>query len=169
MAVLWILDGRNWSPWPLAGAVGLSGVAEGPVICDPAGAAAVIVPTASGKPGWLLMCVKDRAVAVNGDAVALGVCVLQDRDTIRLGGNEPVIFSVETLPEIVAYPGTLKPVPCARCGSLISPGERAVQCGRCGAWHHESEGWACWTYAGECKCGQPTALDGNYAWTPEGL
>ena len=168
MAVLWIQDERqNWMPHPLGEQAFELAPEMRPEPPALAGGAAFLAPL--DKKSWLLLC--GLQVAVNGDPVVLGIRALQDRDTIRVAQSGPVIFSLETLPQVVAYPATLKPVSCARCGEPVAPGDLAVQCPHCATWYHQKteHEYQCWTYAAQCTCGHATALDGSYNWSPEGL
>jgi hypothetical protein len=107
--------------------------------------------------------------------VTAGLCVLGDRDEIRMGG-ELRYFSTETLASVEAFPGAERAVFCGRCRQKIEAGTPAVCCPGCGIWYHqdesanlaESERLPCWTYSEKCAfCGHPTALDTVFAWTPE--
>jgi len=81
-----------------------------------------------------------------------------------------MFFSTELLAGVTPYPGSERPILCARCKAEIATASPAVRCPRCGAWHHQSDELPCWTYAERCSvCDQPTALDAGFAWTPEEL
>lgn len=124
-----------------------------------------------GSEAWALMAGTGATlVRVNGFPLqALGVRVLADRDEIRVADLPRLYFSTERLARVVPFPGTDKPVKCARCKRVIEPGAPAVRCPQCGVWYHQSDEWPGWTYAPVCAvCGQPTALDeATYRWTPE--
>jgi len=127
---------------------------------------------------WVLMAGNGAGVRVNGEPVWLGLCVLRDRDEITLPGAEPdgthrCFFSTERLARVEPFPGApAGPVYCARCKLPINRGDLAVQCSNpeCGAWHHQSDEFPCWTYHTKCAlCNQATELDAGYRWTPEEL
>jgi hypothetical protein len=80
-------------------------------------------------------------------------------------------FSTEELAQIVSFPGLAQTAFCPRCKQKVEPGDPAVVCPHCHAWHHQSEKYPCWTYGATCALCQvqSTALDAGYAWTPEKL
>jgi hypothetical protein len=104
---------------------------------------------------------------VNSRTLPAGLCVLANRDEIRIG-DEVQFFSTETQAEVVPFPGSVRAVYCARCRQQIEVSLPAVCCPNCGIWHHQSAELPCWTYAEKCAfCGQPTTLDSGFTWTPE--
>ncbi len=131
-----------------------------------------IVPYADGgrAAGWALVAASDSPVRLNGRSMLLGIHALRDRDEVVLGAHR-VFFSTEELARAVPFPGLAQPAFCPRCKQKIEPGDLAVSCPRCRAWHHQTHTYPCWTYAPSCALcqGQSTALDAGYAWTPEEL
>jgi hypothetical protein len=170
MSLIWTHCEQNrcWQPFPLNGEiVGITGDPREPVVRGKAGAV-IIVPGPLGGAAWALLCSPGVEVFVNGDPVVLGIRMLMDRDSIRLRGGECVFFSTESLARIVPYSGA-RAIPCARCKTDIAPGTLAVRC-QCGAWHHQEGALACFTYDQKCaNCDRPTAMNGGYLWSPEGL
>jgi len=123
-------------------------------------------PTAEGAV-WIL--IGPPTVRVNGSALDAGIRVLRDRDELRTGGSR-TFFSTESLPVIVPFPDSERPTFCPRCKLVIAAGTPAVCCPQFNVWHHQSDEFPCWTYAERCAlCDQPTALDGDFRWTPEEL
>ena len=133
--------------------------------------AVFLVPCKSegeGQPVWVLIAGWEREVAVNGIPLKTGLRVLADRDEIRLGGQEPMYFSAESLATVTIFAGAERPVYCGRCRQELRAGDACVRCPRCGVYYHQTEEFPCWTYAERCAfCPQPTALDTGLAWTPE--
>lgn len=140
------------------------------------GQTAVLIRTnRGGSMVWALITSAETDIRVNSRSVPAGLCVLADRDEIRMGGAVRY-FSTETLAAVEAFPGAERAVFCGRCRQRIEPGTPAVCCAGCGIWYHqdesanlaESERLPCWTYSGKCAfCGHPTALDTGFSWTPE--
>ena len=128
---------------------------------------------AGGRDRWLLYASGQAPVSINGMNLDLGMRRLGDKDQIRVGASA-MFFSTEELPRVVPFPGIGKPCICPRCKQPIVEGTPAVQCPKCGIWHHqcpETE-LPCWTYGKNCAaalCDYPTAMDGNLQWAPEGL
>ena len=114
------------------------------------------------------------AVRVNGMPLDLGIHVLRDRDELRVG-NTRAFFSAESLAVVEPFPGSERPTLCPRCKLEIEAGKAAVRCPKCRVWHHQCPGepdkLGCWLYSEKCAadCGQPTALDAGFRWTPEDL
>ncbi len=170
MAVLWIHHEREqgWCPVPLNGVAVALGEASPPPGAAGVDAPVLMLSVADGAESVLMSGV-GAAPSINGDPLALGIRVLRDHDAIRIGSSDSMFFTTESLAQVVPFPEP-RPVPCARCKTDITPGSPAVKCPKCGAWHHQGEELSCWTYAEKCAgCDQPTAMDGQYAWTPEGL
>lgn len=122
--------------------------------------------TATGK-GWLLLAEPEVRVRINGVKIPGLVRVLTDQDEISIGGGR-MYFSSERLAAAVPHHGAS--VVCPRCKQAVKEGDLSVKCPGCGAVHHQSEDFPCWTYADTCTlCPRPTALDCGYQWTPEDL
>jgi hypothetical protein len=120
------------------------------------------------KNFWTLIVSRDQTARVNGDAVALGICALRDRDTIELDGEDQFYFSTDSPPFIASYPGNT-PVPCARCSTDIRPGDLSVRCPKCGAYLHQRQDLECWLQFDECICRHSTAMNEEKCWSPEGI
>lgn len=121
--------------------------------------------------GWSLLVAPRCEVRVNGEAVPTGLRLVEDRDEIRVG-REGVraYFSTELLACVEPLPGGDRELFCGRCKQAIAEGADSVRCPACGVWHHQDEELPCWLYAEACSlCDQPTVLDGQFRWTPEGL
>ena len=119
---------------------------------------------------WLLLSSEPGRVAVNGMPLHVGIRALSDRDEIAQRGMERVYFSVEKLARVEPCAAAVTDLRCARCRTSVEPGGPAVVCPGCGLIHHETPDKPCWTYVATCaSCDQPTALDGCFRWTPEGL
>ncbi len=130
----------------------------------------LLVPTSGARQaGWAILVGPGRAVWINGQRIDLGLCVLDDRDHIRIGQREGFFFSAEKPNETVSFPGSDHEVICPRCKAPIEAGEEAVCCPGCGVWHHQSETRPCWIY--DKTCGychkQPTELDAGLQWVPQ--
>jgi hypothetical protein len=178
MAHFWIRnDTGEWGIESLAGecylslsaglAMRFSPPASGPGFDD-----ILILPPdpASGWPSWSLLGGRKESLRVNGHSQVLGIRALRDRDEISVAG-ERCFFSTEELARVVSFPGLAQPGCCPRCKQKVEPGQSAVACPRCRAWHHQSEKFPCWTYEPVCALCQlqATALDAGYSWTPEML
>ncbi len=149
------LDEREWSRRPLDSDTTVVRDARLLRAATPDGECWVVVGAAS--------------VRVNGDALGTGIAVLRDRDELFVAGVR-VYFSAETLAVVAAFPGGEGAVLCARCTTPMVAGAPAVRCPDCGAWQHQTDELPCWIYAERCaRCPRATALDADYAWTPEGL
>ena len=121
---------------------------------------------------WLVMSARHAAVRLNGVRLLTGFRVLADRDELYVDGVGRAFFSTERLAQVEPFPSADRPVGCARCrGLLMVAGSPAVQCPLCRVWMHQSDEYPCWSHSDRCvaPCPQPTALAGQYRWTPEGL
>jgi hypothetical protein len=173
MSRVWRHDeNAGWNPTLLAARNRLR-VVDGTVRIDAhaAGDTAIVRHGAGRAEHWVLLAPPHTGVWVNGSSVPLGIRDLQDRDEVRLAGAEPVYFSTERLARVEPYPGgETKPALCPRCKQRIEPGSPATCCPQCQAWFHQSDEFGCWLYAETCcQCGQATALNAGYRWTPEEL
>jgi hypothetical protein len=124
------------------------------------------------ESAWALIAPPGTDVRVSSHPVRAGICILADRDSIRLSGAAPAYFSTEELARVEPFPHVEEPHYCPRCKLEIVAGGATVRCPACGVWHHEDAAAErrCWTYAARCAlCEQPTALDVGYRWTPESL
>ena len=116
----------------------------------------------------VLLAAAGADVWVNGERVGLGIRVLRDRDGIRVGRFGNFFYSSERLARVERFSGT-PGVACARCKDEIRGGD-VVRCPKCGAIHHQTGEYLCWTHVEKCAlCEQGTGLDGVYQWMPEGL
>ena len=130
-----------------------------PVVCVPA-----------PDDAWLLITQPGMEVRVNGNRLHLGVRLLRDKDHIHLGMLRHYFFSTEQLAAVTSCPESERPVFCPRCKLPLITGRPSVQCPACATRHHQDDEKPCWTYAQTCAvCGQPTALDMGFQWTPENL
>lgn len=125
---------------------------------------------ADASQSWTLLAGRDAMVCVNGEALTLGIRALRHGDEIAVAGRR-CFFSLEELAGVVAFPGLAQSASCPRCKQKLEPGEPAVACPHCHAWHHQSEEFPCWTYDATCALCQlqSTDLDAGYSWTPEQL
>lgn len=132
---------------------------------------ALVLPCvrAAGGDTFALLARPALSLRVNGVPLQTGIRVLRDRDSIQLTDRPPIYFSSQRLPVIEPLPESDEPRFCPRCKSLIEAGTPAVRCVACGSWYHQSDEFPCYTYAESCVCGYPTALDGDYRWTPHEL
>ena len=122
----------------------------------------------AGSHVWALAVPSNDRVRVNGRAVLAGLCVLGDRDEIRTSSGARYFFSTESLAGVETFPAKDRAVFCGCCRQKIDPGSPAVRCPGCGIWYNQSAELPCWTYADKCTfCGQQTALDAGFKWTPE--
>ena len=177
MAHVWLTNAvGEWGIHPLAGECCLVAAEEGEARFEPP-ASRIDQPhlwfvpegTAGGPVSWALLASPNARPLLNGLALRLGMRLLRDRDQISVGGRH-YFFSSEELARVVPFPGLAQPAHCPRCKRIIEPGDAAVACPQCRAWHHQSK-FPCWTYEGTCALcqRQPTALDTGFAWTPENL
>ena len=117
---------------------------------------------------WALISPIRSMIRVNGRSVP-GVRVLADRDELFVPLRGRLFFSTERLAGVESFegrPGTC----CPLCKLAIDVGTPAVRCPGCGVYHHQNERRACWGRRDTCIiCRHPTALDGNYRWTPRDL
>jgi len=124
----------------------------------------------AGRTEWHLVAHRDSGILVNGLPLLAGVRTLLDRDEIRIPRLGPLFFSTERLARVEPLPETSQDAHCPRCRQAVTPGTAAVRCPSCEVWHHSSEELPCWAYAETCAmCGQSTAFDTGYQWTPEDL
>ncbi len=174
MAHFWIFDpATGWAVRALDEGLALAGCTKGRarVTQEQRGSADVRVFRCQGvEEVWVLIASCNAVVRVNGLLMNPGLRVLADRDEIVQAGRAAIFFSTEQLPRMEAFQDTGKAVVCPRCKQGIASGDLAVQCPQCRVWHHQSADLNCWTYSTRCAlCDHPTALDGGYRWTPEGL
>ena len=173
---------------PDASAGGLAGPTPD-AVCGPAGPCGeecegiLVLPTAVAGNEWAAVAGPSQDLRVNGQASALGLRVLSDRDELSAsaapGESAHWYFSSEEVVAVTAFPGSEHLTRCPRCKKAVEAGMPAVRCPnpQCGAWHHQiSAGHPthgereCWTYAPKCAlCSQTTALDAGFRWTPEEL
>lgn len=117
---------------------------------------------------WAVVVGSRRSVQVGGRPLALGLCVLSDRDEVRIEGVGTIFFSTETLAHIEPFPSADHECCCPRCTLEIKAETQAVRCPNCGVWHHQSGERDCWSYAPSCAmCTHGTALDAGFRWAPE--
>ena len=118
---------------------------------------------------WVVVASHDAPLRVNGIPLgAAGARVLNDRDEISIPGMGSAYYSAEALAQVVAFPGSERPVFCGRCRQAIQPGSPAVRCPGCQIWYDQSQEFPCWQYSATCAfCSQPTALDTGFNWVPE--
>ena len=183
MAHLWTQSDGEWSAHRLDGgrfdlaADSIPKPGQAPVAASSGKAALLIPADAGGTKVWALITSANSDIRVNSRPVPAGLCVLADRDEIRMGG-EVRYFSTESLAAVEKFPGSDRPVFCGRCRRPIAAGTPAVRCPGpgCQIWYHEdksaslaeSERLPCWTYTENCTfCGHPTALGTGFACTPE--
>jgi len=173
MAHLWIRGEGGWGAQKLDGAeFNLAAFASRQTPKDernarPGKVARLVRADAAGSRAWALIASRDSDVHVNSRVVPAGLCVLDDRDEIRIGG-EVQYFSTETPVTVEEFTASDRPVFCGRCRQKIEPGSPAVCCPSCGVWYNQSADLPCWTYSDKCTfCGHPTALDSGFAWIPE--
>jgi hypothetical protein len=139
------------------------------------GAAAVVRRCRPDGDVWAVMAPSDVVVRVNGWPLSLGLCVLRDKDEIRLGDARPCFFSTERLARVETMAEPSSPACCPRCTLPIVGGTLGVRCPRCGVLHHQTDELPCW-YGDEderfttcANCDQPVTLGTEYQWTPDGL
>lgn len=131
------------------------------------GMARLVGTDVDGSRQWALIASTNADVRVNSGVVDGGLCVLADRDEIRIG-DTAMYFSTESLATVEPFPGAERPVYCGRCRQLIDIGAPAVRCPGCGVWYNQSAELPCWTYSEKCVfCPTLTALDAEFAWSPE--
>lgn len=137
---------------------------------------AVLRPWQCGEQHkWVALSSSQAAgIYINSFAISgPGIHVMKDRDEILLRDGRRLFFTTEQLPRIVSFPGSDRPVNCARCKKPIDKGMEAVCCpnSKCAAWHHNTEKYPCWQYHEFCAlCDQQTRLgNAKYAWSPEDL
>ena len=176
MANLWNLeDDDRWTPTALHSVAILDGgtinFVERSRVAALSGEV-LLLPSAFNTQAakWMLFAPAGSSVRVNDAPLDNGIRILADRDAIRVASLPAMYFSTEQLARIELYSGD-ENVYCPRDKTLISEGDPAVCCPRCGVWHHELEDKGCWTYSGTCAlCDQSTDLDAaRFRWTPEDL
>jgi hypothetical protein len=167
MARLWIHHNAKWNIFPLQNDLSAISLAE--IVSEAQNSAPTLVRKADDdQRQWAILARPDEEpVHVNGDPVLLGVRALHDRDAIQFGGGERIYFSTESAPVVEAYGAGKTPVACARCGTLIHPGDLSVKCGKCAAIFHQSPDLPCFTYADHCICGHPTTMNDDNCWRPD--
>jgi hypothetical protein len=173
MAHLWIQDECGWDAVALVGAqCNLADLASRqtqkatPATIARTGAT-VVRSNVGGSRLWALITPPGANIRVNSREVHAGLCVLTDRDEIRVD-DQTRYFSTETLAAVQPLPESDRPVFCGRCRQQVEAGTPAVCCPNCGIWYNSSPELPCWTYSSKCTfCGHPTALDTGYSWTPE--
>lgn len=132
------------------------------------GRAPLIVRSRSGHVDrWVLITPSRSRATVNGGPVS-GVRALDDRDDVFAAPGHRFYFSTDEPARIEPFAGRPDTL-CPRCSLPIEPGSPAVRCPNpdCRVCHHENDQRQCWTRRSTCMlCGEPTALDGRYRWTP---
>ena len=129
----------------------------------------IVRADADGSQAWALVASPGCRVRVNGWLPVAGIRVLGDRDEVRTEAGAQYFFSTELLAEIESFPASERPVFCGRCRQPVATGTPAVRCpgASCGIWYHQSADLPCWTYDTCMICGQSSALDAGFSWTPE--
>ncbi|MGO8757452.1 MAG: hypothetical protein ACLQG3_04940 [Terracidiphilus sp.] len=170
MAHLWTRGTSGWDAQMLDDVgidVAALATSSAPEVLPAKKVARLLRTDSGGSKLWALIASGDCDVRVNSRSVSAGLCVLSDRDEIRIGA-EVQYFSTEALAAVVAFPAFDRPVFCGRCRQQIEAGAPAVCCPGCGIWYNQSADLPCWTYSEKCAfCGHPTALDAGFTWTPE--
>ena len=120
-----------------------------------------------GGACWYIMSPAGAQVRVNGEPLFLGTRSLQHRDEILVEG-ERFFFSTERLAVIEPLPALDHAAHCARCKQPVVKDHLAVRCPGCGAWHHQTEKFGCWSYDAKCAlCDFATEMSGSFRWTPD--
>jgi hypothetical protein len=177
MSHMWISnDSDGWSAHELENAVytlrpTASTLTRHELGSRPPSDGVLLLSCASSAAGdtFALLARPDHSARVNGVPLHNGLRVLRDRDSIQLADRPPFYFSAERLPIVEPLPESDEPRFCPRCKAVIETGSPAVRCVSCGSWYHETQEFPCWTYSEGCVCGHPTALDGDYEWSPHEL
>lgn len=179
MAHLWLRapDSVHWEPAPLTFGQDKGDETAAARVQGSAGGAPsrALVPDIrrieiAGRERWLLLASGDQDARVNGRPVHAGLCEIDDRDEIRLGGETAFYFSTERLASAEPLAASGRPIFCQRCKLEVEAGRLAVRCPSCGAAHHQCADLPCWSYDGTCSaCPQPTAMDAGFRWSPEVL
>ncbi|MGD0910672.1 MAG: hypothetical protein ABR928_02185 [Terracidiphilus sp.] len=182
MAHLWIQSEAGWNAEKLASPffeLGSPGAVPSIEVCGPNGGdepvyaagasfARLARVDAAGVGTWALIASPGLGVRLNGRAPAAGLCVLTDRDEIRVGSSARYFFSTESIAVVEPFPGAERAVFCGRCRQQIETNAPAIRCPGCGVWYDQAPGLPCWTYAQKCVfCETDTALDAGFTWTPE--
>jgi hypothetical protein len=169
MAHIWVCSNVEWSPVVLESTEADFGWAD--VVSLPANHVRFFRHTPPGlAERWFLLGPFDSGIRVNGRPLSLGLRLLADRDELRSPDGRVVFFSLERLARVLPCPDLGRTVLCPRCKLEIQPGQSSVQCPApgCEFWYHELPDRPCWSYAETCAlCPQPTALTGEYRWTPD--
>jgi len=175
MAHMWRNDGGIWEAVKLAqaqtdvAALALPHLENASPRAGRGVKAQIIRTGRSGMEVWAVLAAPDALVRVNGGVPTAGVCVLSDRDEVRVGQTQ-LFFSTESLAVVEPFPAPERAVYCARCRRPIEAGSPAVRCPcpQCSTWYHQSADLACFTYADKCTiCGRPSELDAGFTWVPE--
>lgn len=182
MASLWMRDQSEWALAPLCGELtyALTHDPAAPVRIQKTkqieAESAVLRPWQCGdQQKWVALgSSRSAGIYINSFAISgPGIHVMKDRDEILLSDGRRLFFTTERLPRIEPFPGSDRPVNCARCKKPINKGMEAVCCPNpsCAAWHHNTEKLSCWQYSPQCAlCDQQTRLENaKYAWSPEEL
>jgi hypothetical protein len=137
--------------------------------------AILIQHQASTEDTWALVAAPDGRTFVNGRALTLGLCVLRDKDEIRVDGGAAGFFSTERLAVMELFAGSASPTVCPRCRRPIRQGEAIVRCPRCRVAHHQTQDLPCWTGYDDkpfdtCAMNDHAArLGGDFEWSPASL
>ena len=106
---------------------------------------------------WVLISDVAVRTLVNGEAVPLGIRILQSGDEIRTHDGATAAFSDERLASVVTFSAGGTPVRCGRCTTELEPGLTAVRCPSCSSWYHEHPEFPCWSSVPFCAvCGVAT-------------
>lgn len=117
--------------------------------------------TSSGEK-WIL--VGPPALRINGAALDLGICVLADRDEIRLG-SQRCYFLAQRGAVVEPAPVAEVELECPRCTESIESGTPSALCG-CGVRMHASEERPCLSIGACPRCEAPPDAAG-LRWSPE--
>lgn len=165
MAHLWIPENDEWTAHGLA-----DGVLPLPATM-PSLPSGVVLRSAGPDADWYLLAMPPTTVRVNGQAPALGIRVLRDKDEIRVPGAPPMFFSSEKLVSVEPFTGE-PGATCIRCTKVIEPQSPAVRCGSCQRWYHQNPERNCFTYGDGAicvECGAAAVVNDAFRWTPEEL
>ena len=124
----------------------------------------------AGQTRWIALRSGLSQFHVNGLPIPLGIKALSHRDKIDVPGVGEYFFSTESKAKVTYLPEGVKNCICPRCKTHILSGQAAVQCPKCGVWHHQMEDRKCWTYSELCAtCDHVTDLDAEFEFNPEEL